>query len=449
MTHKSSAPVWLLAALVATIAWVSGPASAEVKIQRVVSPGGIVAWLVEERSNPIISMEIAFSGGAIRDPEGKSGLSYLMSATLDEGAGDLSSQSFRKALNDRAIEISFDASRDTFQGSVKTLTMNRDRAFELLKLALTKPRFDAEPVARMQRDILAMIARNNEQPGYRASSAWYSLAFGDAGYGRPLRGTKQQVTGLGPQDLRALHKNMLTRDTMKIAVVGDIDAPTLAPLLDATFGDLPAKSGFAALNGVAPRSGPAFRAIAMNVPQTALRFGFKGLERDDPDFVAAYIMNHILGGGSFSSRLYSEVREKRGLSYSVSSTLYPLEGTGIFIGGTASRTERAGESLKVIRAELQRMAQSGPTAQELAAAKTFLTGAYPLRFDTNTKIANQLVGIQTQNLGIDYINIRNGLINSVTLDDVQRVARRLLKPGALIVTAAGRPASLEALKPDS
>ncbi|MFV2093393.1 MAG: M16 family metallopeptidase, partial [Hyphomicrobiales bacterium] len=203
------------------------------------------------------------------------------------------------------------------------------------------------------------------------------------------------------------------------------------------------------LGDVGPRTGPAFRGVAMDVAQTGLRFGFRGIKRDDPDFVAAYIMNHILGGGSFTSRLYSEVREKRGLAYSVFSSVYPLDGTGIFIGGTSSRTDRAGESLKVIRAELESMAKTGPTAAELAAAKTFLTGAYPLRFDSNSKIANQLIGIQIQGLGIDYVNIRNGLINSITLDDVQRIARRLLKPGELIITAAGQPASLKEFEPDS
>ncbi|MHA1545701.1 MAG: M16 family metallopeptidase, partial [Alphaproteobacteria bacterium] len=280
LTQTAPPSFWLRTALLAAFAWVSGPALGEVKIQRVESPGGIVAWLVEEHSNPIISVEVAFSGGAVRDPQGKSGLSYLLSATLDEGAGDLDSQSFRKALNDHAIEISFEASRDIFQGSMKTLTMNQTRAFDLLKLALTKPRFDPEPVARMRRDITAMITRNTERPGTQASRAWYALAFGDTGYGRPLRGTPKEIAALTLKDLRALHQKMLTRATMKIAVVGDIDAATLAPLLDETFGGLPKKSGFAALDGVAPRTGPAFRAIPMDVPQTALRFGFKGLQRN-------------------------------------------------------------------------------------------------------------------------------------------------------------------------
>lgn len=424
---------------------VAAPSRAATEIQRVVSPGGIEAWLVEEHAIPIIGLQVTWAGGSAHDPEGREGLAYLLSATMDEGAGDLSSEAFRERLKDQAIEISFDAGRDDFSGEMKTLSENRDEAFRLLRLAITSPRFDIEPVERMKRDIVAEISRDALRPGDIANRQWFRLAFGDAPYARKHEGTTESVARLGPDDLRDLHGKLIARADMKISVVGDIDAPTLATLLDETFGALPERSG---LKPIAPVDigGAAYRGVEFDTPQTVIRFGFAGLLRDDPDFIPAFILNHILGGGTFSSRLYEEIREKRGLAYNVSTSLRAYDAAGLWLGGTATRAERAGETIAVIRAELERYAAEGPTEAELDDAKTYLTGAYPLRFDTNSKIARQLSGIQRESLGIDYIDKRNAMIEAVTLDDLKRVAARIMKPENLIVVAVGRPDSLQRIR---
>jgi len=448
MTVNFKPWVSTLAAL-ATVAVLTLPAVAQTKIQRVISPGGIEAWLVEERGLPIIGLNVSWAGGSVNDPDGKEGLAYLLAATLDEGAGDLDSAGYRRALTDKAISISFETGREDFSGRLKTLTENRDAAFELLRKALMEPRFDAEPVGRMKRNIATDITREAQSANAVASRNWLEVAFGDGPYARPRKGTAQSAAALTPDDLRAFYRQLISRQNMKVSVVGDIDAGTLARLLDQTFGGLPETSGIVSVAATVSVAGAGFRGVEMDTPQTVIRFGFKGLLRHDPDFVPAFILNHILGGGSFSSRLYEEVREKRGLAYGVSTSLRPYDRAGLWLGGTATRADRAAATLKVIRQELDRMAKDGPTQTELDDAKTYLTGAYPLRFDTNSKIAGQLAGIQRQNLGIDYIEKRNGLVEAVTLADLKRVASLWIKTDNLIVVAVGQAESIASLEPES
>src|SRR5690606_38930850 len=294
-----------------------------------------------------------------------------------------------------------------------------------------------------KRQITVALRRNMQDPEQVTSRAWMSLAFGDHPYALDPDGTVEGVTAVTVDDLRALHGRLFARDNLKIAVVGDIDAATLAAKLDETFGALPQASTLGEIPEAEVQAGPVRRVIPMDIPQAQIQFGHVGFKRHHPDFIAAYILNHILGGGGFSSRLTEEVREKRGLSYSVYSYLAPLDHAGLFIGGAATQNRRAAEALEVIQAEIERMAREGPTAEELEAAKTYLTGSYALRFDTSTKIAAQLLGIQLDDLGIDYVEKRNEMIEAVTLDDVRRVAAELLKPDLLLVTVVGQPAGIE------
>ena len=430
------------AAIAATIAAVgllaAMPASA-MTIQEVRSPGGIEAWLVEDHTIPIISMRFAMAGGSAQDPAAKLGLVNLLSSLLDEGAGPLDSQAFQRRMQDLNMKMSFSTSLDNFSGTFQTLTENRDDAFEILRLALNEPRFDAGPVERVRNQVLVAIARKNQDPDDVAANAWMRLAFADHVYSRPTEGTLETIRAIVPEDLKDMARRLFARGGLKVSVVGDIDAATLGALLDKVFGGLPAEADLAVVPETAVTSGPAQEIIDMNIPQSVIQFGHAGFKRKDDDFVPAYILNYILGGGGFNSRLTTEVREKRGLAYSVYSYLSPLDHAGLFLGGAATRNDRVGQSLDIIRAELERMAGEGPSDEELANAKTYLTGSYALRFDSSAKIAGQLLGIQLEGLGRDYIDKRNGLVEAVTIDDIKRVARRLLQPGQLIVTIVGRP----------
>ena len=324
-------------ALFAIVLALSGAAPAgAVTVEKVVSPGGIEAWLVEDHSNPIIDMEVAFRGGASVEPARLPGLAYMASGLLDEGAGPYDSQTFQGKLEDMAIELSFEAGKDNFRGHLKTITDHRDTAFDLFRLALTKPRFDAEPVARIRSQILAVLAREQQSPDAVAALAWFKAAFPGHPYGVPTRGTPQTVKAITTADLKTYVARHLARDNLVVGVTGDITPAQLGPLLDSTFGKLPAKAEAVTVPDVTPKAPGRIDVITRDNPQSTAMFGQAGLKRDDPDWYAGYVMNYILGGGGFSSWLTEEVREKRGLAYSVYSYLEPLRHAGLIIGSVAT-----------------------------------------------------------------------------------------------------------------
>ena len=407
-------------------------------IERVVSPGGIEAWLVHEPAVPMIAIDFAFGGGAAQDPGGKAGTANLVASLLDEGAGDLDSKTFHARLERRAIELGFQAERDTLRGTLRTLTENRDEAFDYLRLSLTAPRFDHTDVEIIRSQIVSNLRRATTSPTDIANLRWWQTAFADHPYGRPVNGTLESVPTISADDLKDYTHRVLARANLKISVVGDIDAEAVKTMLDRVFCALPAEPDLKPVANVAPQGLGRRIVVKLDVPQAVVTFGGPGIARKDPDFMAAYIVNHILGGGAFSSRLYQEVREKRGLAYSVYDSLVWLNHSALFLGGTATRADRAGETLDVIDKEIRRLAESGPTADELAKAKAYLNGSFALNLDTSSKIAALLVQLQLDGLGIDYFTRRPEMINAVTLEDAKRVAKRLLD-GGMLVTVAGRP----------
>jgi zinc protease len=432
-----------LGALVMAAALGAMPAAhAASKVERVVSPGGIEAYLINEPSIPFLSLALHFKGGAALDPAGKEGLAYMVSGLLDEGAGDLDSQAFRTELEDRAIRLSFDAGRDGFTGQLKTLTEHRERAFELLRLALAEPRFDPEPVERIRSQIQADLRRRSEDPDYLVSLTWFDTALPGHPYGRPNRGTIESLATLTDGDLRGFVGDRLAKDNLIVGVAGDVTAEELGPLLDLAFGDLPDASAPVEIAEAGPVAGETV-IVRKDVPQSRVMFGQGGLPRADPDFYAAYVANHILGGGGFTSRLTDEIREKRGLAYSVYSYLYPMDHAPLWLGGVGTANAAVGESIRLVRQEVARMAAGEIDAAELADAKTYLTGSFPLRLTSNDQIAGMLVSMQVDGLGIDYLEKRNGYIEAVTLEDVRRAAARLYHPESLLVVVVGDPEGLE------
>ncbi|MDX1541269.1 MAG: pitrilysin family protein [Geminicoccaceae bacterium] len=409
------------------------------RVEEVVSPGGIKAYLLHEPMLPFLSLSLHFKGGAALDPAGKEGLAWMLSGLLDEGAGELDSQAFRTELEDKAIRLSFDAGRDEFTGQLRTLTEHRERAFELLGLALSEPRFDDEPVERIRSQVQADLRRRSEDPDYISSLTWFETAFPDHPYGRPVRGTVESVAEIGTADLERFVQDRLVKDQLTVGVAGDVTAEELGPLLDQAFGALP-ESGQPIEVATTEPAVAGTIVVRKPLPQSQVMFGEGGLPRDDPDYYAAYVANHILGGGGFTSRLTDEVREKRGLAYSVYSYLYPNDFAPLWLGGAGTDSTRVGESIEIIKAEIARIAAGEVTQEELDDAKTYLTGSFPLRLTSNDRIAGMLVGMQVHDLGPDYIDRRNELIEAVTLDDVRRVAGRLYDPEALLTVVVGDPA---------
>jgi zinc protease len=425
----------------AAAAIASTNAASAMTIEKIVSPGGIEAWLVREKSLPLVTLNYAFHGGASQDDADKAGTANLTADLLDEGAGELDGKTFHERLENRAIEMSFQIGRDYIYGSLRTLNDNRDEAFDLLRLALTNPRFDADAIDRIRGQTMATLQRDTTNPNDLASRRWWQTAFPDHPYGRESKGTLESVPRITAADLREYVRRVFARNELKVSIVGDVDAKTAGMLIDRAFGALPAKNDLKPIANATPTGLGKRIVINVDVPQAVVTFGGQGIARQDPEFMAAYIVNHILGGGSFSSRLYREVREKRGLAYGVSDSLVWFRRAAVMLGGTATRADRTADALAVIEQEVKRMAEEGPTPEELAAAKSFLKGSYALSLDTSGKIAAQLTQIQIDDLGIDYVQRRSALIDAVTIEDAKRVAKRLYG-GGLLVTVAGKPKGL-------
>lgn len=421
---------------------IPAPARAANKIEEVKSAGGITAWLVEDHSLPVVTMDVSFRGGAALDPADKAGLATLASDLLDEGAGELDSQAYQGRLEDLATSIQFDASEDAMSASLRTITANLAPALDLLRLALSEPRFDDSAVVRVRGQLLAELARNAREPRYISNRVWWRNVYDGHPYARPVRGTPESIARIMTPDLHALVHDRVARDVMIIGVVGDVTADTLKTLLDTTFGPLPPHAAAGKVADVAAVANKPLLLAKLPIPQSVVTFGQPGIKRDDRDWYAAYVVNHILGGGGFSSRLTTEVREKRGLAYSVYSELDPLQHSGVVLGGVATQNDRVAQSIDIIRAEWRRMRDAGPTQKELDDAKTYLTGSFPLSLDSTGHIAGILVAIQRDGLGIDYIDRRKTLIESVTLDDAKRAAHRLLDPDKLSFVVVGSPDKL-------
>jgi len=436
---RHAARVVLSVGAVAAVLILPTAARAAAKIQHFVSPGGIEAWFIQDATVPVIAMEYAFLGGATQDPATKPGLANMVASLLDEGSGDLDSKAYHERLERRAIELSFSASRDAFRGSLRMLRDTREEAFDLLHMALTAPRFDPADVERIRSQIISMLRRDSTNPVPLANRQFFATAYKDHPYARPVAGTLASVPTITRSDLTDYVGHVIARDTLRIAVVGDIDPETLGRLLDHTFGSLPAKAHLEPVAEVKAATPPLASRIDLDVPQTSITFGGPGMKRSDPDFMAAYVDNYILGGSGLQSRLYSEVREKRGLAYSVYQSLLWMDNSAVVIGNTGTRADRASETMAEIEKQVRRFADEGPTAKELEDAKSYLKGSQMLSLDTSSKLAQALLQYQLDRLPIDYIEKRNALIDAVTLDQAKEVAKRLWGQGLITVTV-GRPA---------
>lgn len=415
-------------------------AEAAVNVQERTSPGGISYWLVEDATIPLVAVRFAFEGaGAVQDPEDRPGVANLLSGTMDEGAGEYDSQAFQGLLEDNAIRLSFDTSHDNFAGEMTLLSDTMELGTQLLHLALTEPRFDDDAVERIKAQIQAGLRRDLNDPENIASRLSSETFFPDHPYARASQGTVTSVPDISRDDLVALHAAVLGRDNLFISIVGDLSAKAADAFVDTAFSDLRPQADLAQVHDTSIPTGVQTQEV-QDVAQTVIRFAVPGIERDDPDFLTAFVMNHIVGGGTFSSRLFLEVRQARGLTYSVFTYLAARDHAPMFAGGASTRPERAQETLDVIRDVIAQFVADGPTDEELAEAKDYLIGSYPLRFDSSQNIAQQLVGMQLENIPISYMVERADLIRAITVEDIRRVAERILsEPLSLVIV--GQPLS--------
>lgn len=428
--------------LIAALLIAAAPLRAEIDITEVTSPGGVNAWLVQEETIPFVALELRFKGGGSLDLPGKRGATNLMVGLLEEGAGDLDAREFAERAESLAASFDFDISDDAVSISARFLTENQDEALALLRDAITQPRFDQAAIDRVKAQIVSGIRSDAQDPDDLVGAAFDSMVFGDHPYGSSIEGTEESVAALTRDDLLTAYKGALARDRVYVGAAGDISAEGLAELMDKLLEDLP-ETGLPQAPDIDVSTEAGVTVVPFDVPQSVAIFGHEGIARDDPDFFAAFVLNEILGGGGFEARLMEEVREKRGLTYGVYSYLVPKDHAALYLGRVSSANDRIAEAIAVIRDEWSKMAENGVTQEELDGAKTYLTGAYPLRFDGNGPIANILVGMQMDGLPVDYVNTRNAQVEAITLEDIKRVAARILKPEALRFVVVGQPEGLD------
>jgi zinc protease len=428
-------------ALVAILVGLITSHAGAVEIQEVTTPLGIKAWLVEDKSAPLVALSFSFAGGTASEPESQKGVTNLMAILLTDGAGSLNAEAFRRRQEDAAAYLGFGASADRLGGTLRVLTANRDQGFELLRLALTEPRFDADMLEQRRDQAIAGLNQAEQRPRSVAERTLMATMFAGHPYARDSSGLRETLKTLTPADLKNRASALLHRRGLIVAAVGDIDAKELARQLDLAFGGLPEGNPEEALPDWVPPAKPRTLVIERPVPQSAVLMAMPGVLRRDPDWYAALILSHILGGGQ-QSRLFEEVREKRGLAYSVSASLRSADKAGMLVISTGSANERVAEAVHVIQSQLARLRTDGVTEREVTDAKTYLTGALALSLDSSGAIAGLLHSLQADGLPRDFLDHRAGLIAAVTKADVDRVARRLLDDDATTTVVVGKPVGL-------
>lgn len=419
------------------------PAQAQdMRVESVPLSGGAEAWLVHSPDVPLVTVRMAFRGaGSVSDDSGKEGRARMLASLLGEGAGGLDALAFNQALESHAIQMGFSADSDMVLVSMSTLSEHVDKAFELLGLALTQPRLDDDAIERVRAQMRTALRKMEEQPRYIAGRALAEAVLKGHPYASPTEGTHAGIAAITKADLQAHGKAYLTSANVLMAVVGDVDAATLQRLVAAHLDGLPATfSGAKEIPPLPLKAVGQTETVRRDIPQTVVVFAGAGIPRGDDDFYTAYVLNHLTGGGTLTSRLGEEIREKRGLAYYAYSSLQTMDHGALFTGGFGTRNEQAAGALRVMMDTLRAIGRGEVSQQDVDEAKSYITGAFPLTLASNDGIASMLLVMQRFGLGRDYLAERNALIEAVTREDVIRVAKRLIRPEKLTIIGVGDPA---------
>lgn len=411
-----------------------------VDIERIVSPGGIEAWLVSDSTVPMIVMRAYWRGGSAIEPENMIGVTGVMTDMMGEGAGQYDANSWKERLEELNMSVGFSAGWDGLGMGLTTLSANADAAFEMARLSLNEPRFDAAPLERIKRQIMVGIRNRETNPGFLANQALDNALYPNHVYAR--RTSREGVNAITIAAMRERHRALFNRATLQITIVGDIDAAAAGDAIDRIFGALP--QGAAPPEPADAAFNPPTPLIVRDLPQpqSLILFAGPGIQDEDPDWIPLAVANYIIGGGGFSSRLMAEVRENRGLVYGIGVGPSVRDHVAMIRGSAQTENGNVAEALEVTRAEMRRIYQDGATQAEVNDAITYLTGSFALDLDSNTKIASVVHSYQVSGRDIDYINRRNDLIRAVTLADVNRVIRRLYNPDDYTFVVVGQPEGL-------
>jgi zinc protease len=435
------------ALVLATFALASGamPANAIEPVQRIVSPGGIEALLIESHEVGVISMRFSFRGGALEDPADKPGVAHLASYLFNEGAGDLDTQSLMRRMSRIGADFSGETNAENLTVTLSTPSAHRDEAFGLLKLAVAAPRFDAEPLERGKRAALATLEQERQDPG---SAAWRQLGtmlYGKSRYAISEKGTPEGLALISAEDIRAYRSRVFARDNIRVAVAGDIDASTLSKVLDDVFGALPAKADIRPAQIFMPAQAQK-KTIALDLPQTIVVFANFASALDARQSLGASLFNQILSA-QFTGRLFMALREREGLVYSISTDRGLFSRFGSFYGSFGAAPGNAERAMSLAMSEINRLVSEGPSEQELEDAKGAFRGGYYLGLDTSANLSSTLLAMLEQKLPDTYLADFDSAIASITIDEVKAAAKLVARPDAMAIVSVGKVQQTEVLSP--
>lgn len=411
-------------------------------IQQFTTPGGVSVWLVEEPSIPILSLRMAWTAGETNDPEGLEGLTNAMVYHMNEGAGALDAQAFFKGMEELNMSFSCGASNESTYCNSSMLTDNASESFDMIALALSEPRFDDGPFERFLREQEVGLQTRETNPRYLANRARAAAMYPDHPYARET--SAESLAAITQDGMRAQKDLLMVKDGMLVTAVGAMSPEELAPLIDQAVAGLPDTSTPTETDAVtlaAPLAAPV--TIDLPQPQSLVTFAGPAMEREDPDFYTAVVLNYTFGGGGFQSRLMQDLRVEKGLTYGVYTQVSSEDKIQLWSGGGQTKNESAGEFIAGIKANMETMVAEGMTEEELADAKAYLTGSYPLGFDSNAKIAGRMMGVRLDELPVDFFDKRNAMVDAVTLEDVNRVAAEYLSPDNFTFVIVGQPEGLD------
>jgi zinc protease len=407
------------------------------RFERIVLPNKLVLLVGEEQSLPLVTFQLLVDSGSRRDPPGKEGLANLTAQGILLGTSAYSVIAFREALDFMGASLSASAGRDNATLRLRVLKKDLDKGFDLFMEALTRPTFPGEEIQRQVEKTLAAIRSSEDRPGVIARKAFQNALFSNSPYGHSVEGTKESLPRITREAVHQFHNTYYRPNNAILAVVGDITSEEVREKLIPRLSQWPMGKIPDEHLTVKFAQGPEEIVIDRNITQANIIFGHKGVSRQNPDYYALSVMNYILGGGGFGSRLFEEVRVKRGFAYSVASYFVPGKYPGSFQISLQTKNASAKEAISLVRREMERIRRKPVFEEELNKAKKYLIGSFPLRLDTQAKLARFITQVEYHGLGLDYCEKYPSFINTVTREDVLRVAKSYLHPkNAILVVVA-------------
>ena len=435
----------VLAFLMLCLGLPDGGLQAMPPVQRMVLPNQLVLLVCEEHSLPFVTFQLLIDSGARRDPSGKGGLAHLTARGLLLGTSKRKVTAINEELDFMGASLTSSSGRDYATLGLRVLKKDLDKGFDLFMEVLTQPSFPEEEIRREREKILAAIQSAEDEPGDVAQKEFQKTLFPKSPYGHPVEGTKESIPRLPHEAIVQFYQTYYHPNNAILTIVGDITADELKtkllPRLEKwPMAEIP-KESFRTTFAKEPKTVKINRSIT----QANIILGHAGVNRENPDFYALTVMNYILGGGGFASRLVEEIRNKRGLAYSVASFFDPGKYPGSFQIILQTKNASAREAISLALREMERIRKESVSEKELEGAKKYLIGSFPLRFDTQGKLANFLSQIEYFGIGLDYPEKYPSFIRSVTREEVLRVAKKYLDPEKyiLVVVANLKEAGME------